>query len=90
VVDADDVSGSATGHPEADWAGRSARIGSAIVQFDAPCPRCIMVTREIDDSLPADRAVLRHIVRDLDQNVGIYATITTPGTVRVGDPLEFL
>jgi hypothetical protein len=43
-----------------------------------------MVTREIDDRIPADRAVLRHIVRDLDQNLGIYATIVTPGVVAVG------
>ena len=90
VVDTGDVSASGLGHPEADWTGRSARIGSAVVEFAAQCPRCIMVTREIDDSLPADPAVLRHIVRDLDQNVGIYATITTPGTIRAGDPLEFI
>lgn len=83
-------SGSAEGHPEIGWTGRSARIGSATIKFDAPCPRCIMVTREVDDALPADRAVLRHIVRDLDQNVGVYATITTPGVIRVGDALEFL
>lgn len=90
VIDSGSGSESAPGHPEFDWTGRSARIGSAVVEFNARCPRCIMVTREIDDSLPSDRAVLRHIVRDLDQNVGIYATITTPGTIRVGDPLEFL
>ena len=45
-----------------------------------------MVTREIDETIPADRAILRHIVRDLDQNVGVYATVRTPGVVRVGDP----
>ena len=49
-----------------------------------------MVTRRVDDDLPADRAVLRHIVRDLDQNVGVYATVTTPGTVRAGDTVEVL
>ena len=48
-----------------------------------------MVTREIDATIPADRAILRHIVDDLDQNVGVYATIRTPGVVRVGDPVVF-
>ena len=38
----------------------------------------------------ADRAVLRHIVRDLDQNLGIYATIVTPGTIRSGDAMTFV
>jgi hypothetical protein len=49
-----------------------------------------MVTREISDEIPADRAVLRHIVRDLDQNLGVYATIVTPGSVRLGDALTLL
>lgn len=82
--------GAGLGHPEFDWIGRTARIGSAVVTFNAACPRCVMVTREIDDSLPVDRGVLRHIVRELDQNVGVYGIITTPGVIRVGDPLEFI
>lgn len=90
VIDAGGESGSTHGHPEFDWTGRSSRIGSAVIEFDALCPRCIMVTREVDGSLPADRTVLRHIVRELDQNIGVYATIKTPGTIRVGDTLEFL
>jgi MOSC domain-containing protein YiiM len=49
-----------------------------------------MVTREVDDNVPADRAVLRHIVRDLDQNVGVYATVTVPGRVAVGDTVQVL
>ena len=81
---------STPGHPEFDWTGRRATIGSAMVEFGAPCPRCVMVTREISSDIPADRAVLRHIVRDLDQNLGIYATIVTPGTIRVGDAMTFV
>jgi uncharacterized protein YcbX len=78
------------GHPEFDWRGRRAAIGSATIEFGAPCPRCVMVTREIDDAVPVDGSVLRHIVRDLDQNLGIYATIITPGRVAVGDSLTLL
>jgi uncharacterized protein YcbX len=89
VVDTGDDGATATtpGHPEFDWRGRRATIGGATIEFRAPCPRCVMVTREIDAATPADRAVLRHVVRDLDQNVGIYATVVDPGAVRVGDPL---
>jgi len=92
VIDTgDDGSGAATaGHPEFDWRGRRATIGSATIEFEAACPRCVMVTREIDESTPADRAVLRHIVRDLDQNVGIYASVVTPGTFALGDDMTFL
>jgi MOSC domain-containing protein YiiM len=49
-----------------------------------------MITRAVDDKVPKDQAVLRHVVRDLDQNVGVYATVTTPGTVKRGDELVFL
>jgi len=92
VVDTQDDGADATtpGHPEFDWTGRRATIGSAVIEFGAPCPRCVMVTREINESVPADRAVLRHIVRDLDQNLGIYATIVKPGVARVGDPVSFV
>jgi uncharacterized protein YcbX len=87
VIDTGDdgADASTPGHPEFDWTGRQATIGTATVEFGAPCPRCVMVTREISSDIPADRAVLRHIVRDLDQNLGVYATIVNPGKVAVGD-----
>jgi MOSC domain-containing protein YiiM len=44
-----------------------------------------MVTREIDGETPQDRSILRHVVKDLAQNVGVYATVTTPGRIRTGD-----
>ena len=78
------------GHPEFGWKGRSARIGSATVEFLDPCPRCVMVTHRISNEMPEDRAILRHIVRDLDQCVGVYARVVTPGAVSVVDTLQFL
>jgi uncharacterized protein YcbX len=89
VVDTGDdgADASTPGHPEFDWTGRRATIGGATIEFGAPCPRCVMVTREVGTDVPA---VLRHIVRDLDQNLGIYATIVTPGAIRVGDAMTFI
>ena len=86
VVDTPDE----TGHPEFSWKGRTAQLGSVVVEFLDPCPRCIMITRRINDSIPEDRAILRHVVRDLNQAVGVYARIVTPGKVSVGDTLKFL
>ena len=79
-----------TGHPEFLWKGRAGQLGSAVVEFLDPCPRCVMITRRIKDSIPEDRAILRHVVRDLNQAVGVYARIVTPGKVSVGDTLTFL
>jgi uncharacterized protein YcbX len=77
--------GDAPGHPEQDWTGHHLQVGGATLEVTVPCPRCVMVTREVTAEVPQDRAILRHIVRDLAQNVGVYATVVTPGTVRAGD-----
>lgn len=71
---------------EADWPGRTLRIGAVALQVAMPAMRCSMTTHAVAD-LPRDPAVLRTIVRDANQNLGVYATITQPGTVRVGDPV---
>ena len=83
-------SGDESGHPEAAWVGRRLRIGETELSVVSACPRCVMVTREIDDAAPQDRAILRHVVRELDHNVGVYATIETPGEVRPGDAVTLL
>jgi uncharacterized protein YcbX len=78
--------GDEPGHPEFGWIGQRLRIGTAELEIVAPCPRCVMVTREVAPDVPTDRSVLRHIVRDLDQNLGVYAAVAITGTVSVGDP----
>ncbi|MEI6495260.1 MAG: MOSC N-terminal beta barrel domain-containing protein [Actinomycetota bacterium] len=82
--------GDADGHPEFSWVGKQVRIGEVVLDIPSACPRCVMVTRAVTTAIPADRAVLRHIVRDLDQNVGVYATVVQPGVVRAGDTVEVI
>ena len=77
------------GHVEFSWKGKTASLGTAVIEFLDPCPRCIMITRKVNDELPEDRAILRHVVRDLNQAVGVYARILTPGRVALGDALTF-
>lgn len=75
------------GHPELGWEGRTLTVGEVELELLTGIPRCVMVTREIDQQLGTDRSVLRHIVAELDQLLGIYARVTTPGSVSVGDPV---
>lgn len=82
--------GDQLGHPEFSWIGRQVRIGEVVLDVPAACPRCVMVTREVTADIPADRAVLRHIVRELDQNVGVYANVVQAGTIRTGDTVELI
>ncbi len=77
--------GDEPGHPEFGWLGRRLQIGDAEVEIVGGCPRCSMVTHEIDAGTPQDRTILRHVVKDLDQNVGVYATVATPGRIARGD-----
>lgn len=79
-----------TGHPEFSWKGRTGQLGSAVVEFLDPCPRCVMITRRVTEDIPEDRAIMRHVVRELNQAVGVYARIVTPGKVSLGDTLTFL
>lgn len=69
--------------PEQTWIGRRLRMGTVELQVTAPCPRCSMVTRGFAD-LSEDRQVLRTIVREAEQNVGVYAEVIEPGSVAVG------
>ncbi len=85
VIDTDEK-----GHPEFTWTGKKAQLGTATIEFLEPCPRCVMITRRINDNIPEDRAILRHVVRDLNQNVGVYARVLTPGTISLHDSMTFL
>lgn len=49
-----------------------------------------MVTRAVSATIPEDRAILRHIVAELDQNLGVYATVETPGAIEEGDRVTLL
>jgi uncharacterized protein YcbX len=72
--------------PEQSWIGHRLRVGEVELVVTAACPRCVMVTRDFGD-LPEDRNVLRTIVREAEQNVGVYANVTGPGTLRAGAPV---
>lgn len=88
--------GDASGFVENDWVERTASLGSAKLTFGAAAPRCVMTTRP-QAGLPRDPAVLRTLARENRREfmglqmacLGIYARVTTPGTIAVGDELRF-
>ncbi|HMG25403.1 MAG TPA: MOSC domain-containing protein [Acidimicrobiia bacterium] len=69
--------------PEQSWIGQRLDVGDAELEVTAACPRCVMVTRDLAE-LPADRQVLRAIVRHADQNIGVYANVVRRGTLQTG------
>ncbi|MFN8545247.1 MAG: MOSC domain-containing protein [Candidatus Binatia bacterium] len=76
-----------TGLVEADWSGRTLRVGRAALRATAPTVRCGMPTQP-QPGLSHDPTILRTIVRDAGQNVGLYLTVTEPGAVTEGDTVE--
>jgi uncharacterized protein YcbX len=70
--------------PEQAWVGDSIRVGEIELDIVAPCPRCVMITRDFAD-LPQDRGLMRVVVREANQNLGVYAMPRGSGAVRVGD-----
>lgn len=77
--------GDEPGHPEFSWAGRRFALGTAVIEVVNDCPRCVAITKQVGPDIPADREVLRHVVRDLGQAVGVYCNVLQPGTFSVGD-----
>jgi uncharacterized protein YcbX len=84
VIEASDP---AAGFVEAGWAGARLRLGDAVLEATIACPRCVMITHGFAD-LPRDPGLMRTVVREANQCVGIYAVVREPGEVRVGDAIE--
>ncbi len=78
-----------TGFVEAGWTGARLRVGGALLDVTVACPRCVMITHGFAD-LPRDPGLMRTVVREANQCVGVYATVREPGEVKEGDAVERL
>lgn len=76
-----------TEQAELRWVERHVRIGGVAITGEVPTIRCAM-PMHAQSGLPRDPSVLRTIVREADQCLGLYASVLEPGTVRVGDAVE--
>lgn len=87
------------GFVETAWRGRAVRIGDVELAVTFTVPRCVMTTLAQDD-LPADRKVLQTITARNPVDVfstgvgypcvGVYADVTGPGDIRVGDEVHLI
>ena len=75
--------------PEQDWIGHRIRIGEAVLAIRSTIVRCVMTTHGFAD-LPNDPRVMRTLVSEADGNLGVYATLEEPGSVRCGDALVLI
>jgi uncharacterized protein YcbX len=82
-----ETEGDATGPLELEWCGRDVRVGAAELRVEMPTVRCAIPARPQRD-LPADPDLLRTIVRHMDQDLGVYASVRSAGRIAVGDTVE--
>jgi hypothetical protein len=82
-----DCDGGDDGFPELGWRGRRLRVGGVTLHVTVACPRCVMITHPFDD-LPKDTGLMRTVVREANQCVGVYARVETAGVVSNGDVVE--
>jgi hypothetical protein len=78
---------STTGAIENEWVGQAIRLGGFVVKGELPTIRCAMPMHAQAD-LPRDPSVLRTIVREANQCLGLYASVIEPGRIGIGDPVE--
>jgi MOSC domain-containing protein len=74
---------------EPDWAGKALRIGNVELRCEMPAVRCGMTTNA-QASLAKDPTVLRTIVKEGNQNLGVYASVVGDGNVAEGDQVELI
>ena len=79
--------GGIEGLVESEWAGRTLRIGSVELKCEMPAVRCGMTTNA-QTGLAKDNSVLRTIVKEAKQNLGVYASVVGYGRVSEGDEVE--
>jgi uncharacterized protein YcbX len=77
------------GFAEAAWTGKKLKLGGAVIEITIDCPRCVMTTHAFDD-VPKDPQIMRTLVRENTQFLGVYANVVEPGEISVGDSVELL
>jgi uncharacterized protein YcbX len=72
------------GQPELDWCDGMLRIGTLRVRVLEPMLRCSMTVHAQSD-LPRDPRVMRAMVRETGQRLGVSAAVEQAGELAVGD-----
>lgn len=89
LLDGTDTASATRDFPENDWVGKRIQVGEVIFRVAMECPRCVMTTHGFAD-LPKDPSVMRALVKQNGGNLGVYASVESPGIIRAGDAVEML
>ncbi len=73
------------GTGEDEWVDVTVRVGDVTLDVVKQIDRCVMTTRAQPGGIDRDVDVLRTIIRERANNLGIGARVQTPGLIHVGD-----
>jgi uncharacterized protein YcbX len=79
--------GDQVGFIETSWMQQSVSVGEVGMKVVEHCLRCALTTRA-QAELPNDAGILQTAQQHNENRVGIYAEISAPGTIRIGDPVS--
>lgn len=75
---------------EETWFGKTMKIGNEVeIQFNKYCKRCMIITVD-PDSAKKDSSLLKTVVKERNQNFGVYAKVIKTGKIHVGDEVRLL
>ncbi len=75
--------------PEFAWIGRRLSVGELVTEVVAPVQRCVMITLPQGD-LERDRSVLKTLVSETRQNLGVGLRVLEPAMIQVGDEVRLV
>ena len=81
--------GSRSGAVEEEWVGHAVSIGDVVLMGEMLTIRCAM-PMHAQANLPRDPSVLRTVVRESNQCVGLYASVAGAGRVHLNDGVRLL
>jgi hypothetical protein len=71
---------------ELRWLGRRIRAGNAELEVVKRCERCVVITRD-PETAQSSPELLRVLAQTSETCMGVYCSVTRPGTVAVGDAI---
>jgi uncharacterized protein YcbX len=81
------IIGDVPGLEERTWPGKQILIGSVVIEAAQLRGRCVMTTYDPDTQVQ-DLNVLRQIVKKFAGTMALDCSVSTPGSIHVGDTVE--
>ncbi|WP_101845095.1 MOSC domain-containing protein [Halobacillus sp. Marseille-P3879] len=75
---------------EEEWIGRRIRIGTDVeIEFVGHCKRCMIITVNPDNA-ERDSSLHRTVIKERNNNFGVYASVIKTGNIQVDDEVHLL